>query len=65
QMLLSAPTGCVAILIRGYTIHMLTFIPVSKYASDYKKLENIWCLIQYLIIDEISMIAPSLLSQIS
>ncbi|KAJ7927864.1 hypothetical protein B0H13DRAFT_1568932, partial [Mycena leptocephala] len=26
-MLLSAPTGCAAVLINGYTIHALTFLP--------------------------------------
>ncbi|KAJ7687296.1 hypothetical protein B0H17DRAFT_890774, partial [Mycena rosella] len=27
RMMLSAPTGCAAILINGYTIHALTFLP--------------------------------------
>ncbi|KDQ51996.1 hypothetical protein JAAARDRAFT_91810, partial [Jaapia argillacea MUCL 33604] len=27
ELLLSAPTGCAAILIDGYTIHVLTFLP--------------------------------------
>ncbi|KAF8133836.1 hypothetical protein EV363DRAFT_1098141, partial [Boletus edulis] len=27
NLLLSAPTGCAAILIEGYTIHALTFLP--------------------------------------
>ncbi|KAJ7741068.1 hypothetical protein B0H16DRAFT_1216883, partial [Mycena metata] len=26
-MMLSAPTGCAAVLINGYTIHALTFLP--------------------------------------
>ncbi|KAJ7603337.1 hypothetical protein DFH06DRAFT_917446, partial [Mycena polygramma] len=29
QLLLSAPTGCAAVLISGYTIHALTFLPRS------------------------------------
>ncbi|KAJ6579754.1 hypothetical protein B0H10DRAFT_1636928, partial [Mycena sp. CBHHK59/15] len=29
QLLLSAPTGCAAVLINGYTIHALTFLPQS------------------------------------
>jgi ATP-dependent DNA helicase PIF1 len=65
QLLLSAPTGAAAVLIDGYTIHALTFLPQSKYPPDPKKLEDIWRLVKYLIIDEISMISPSLLSQIS
>ncbi|KAJ7303838.1 hypothetical protein DFH08DRAFT_620986, partial [Mycena albidolilacea] len=27
QMMLSAPTGCAAVLIDGFTIHALTFLP--------------------------------------
>ncbi|KAJ7126130.1 hypothetical protein C8R44DRAFT_618120, partial [Mycena epipterygia] len=27
RMMLSAPTGCAAVLIDGYTIHALTFLP--------------------------------------
>ncbi|KAJ7699718.1 hypothetical protein B0H16DRAFT_1349062, partial [Mycena metata] len=27
SMMLSAPTGCAAVLIHGYTIHALTFLP--------------------------------------
>ncbi|KAH7904559.1 hypothetical protein BJ138DRAFT_1018984, partial [Hygrophoropsis aurantiaca] len=29
KLMLSAPTGCSAILINGYTIHALTFLPKS------------------------------------
>ncbi|KAJ6601230.1 hypothetical protein DFH09DRAFT_886634, partial [Mycena vulgaris] len=29
NLLLSAPTGCAAVLISGYTIHALTFLPKS------------------------------------
>ncbi|KAJ6521322.1 hypothetical protein B0H10DRAFT_1637800, partial [Mycena sp. CBHHK59/15] len=29
KLLLSAPTGCAAVLIDGYTIHALTFLPKS------------------------------------
>ncbi|KAH7908090.1 hypothetical protein BJ138DRAFT_1013451, partial [Hygrophoropsis aurantiaca] len=29
KLLLSAPTGAAAVLIRGYTIHALTFLPKS------------------------------------
>ncbi|KAJ7131642.1 hypothetical protein C8R43DRAFT_895730, partial [Mycena crocata] len=29
RLLLSAPTGCAAVLIDGYTIHALTFLPQS------------------------------------
>ncbi|KAF8214892.1 hypothetical protein K438DRAFT_1469779, partial [Mycena galopus ATCC 62051] len=29
RLLVSAPTGCAAVLIHGYTIHALTFLPAS------------------------------------
>ncbi|KAJ6623309.1 hypothetical protein B0H10DRAFT_1629381, partial [Mycena sp. CBHHK59/15] len=29
SLILSAPTGCAAVLIDGYTIHALTFLPKS------------------------------------
>ncbi|KAF8833629.1 hypothetical protein BDN67DRAFT_873129, partial [Paxillus ammoniavirescens] len=29
KILLSAPTGCAMVLIDGYTIHTLTFLPAS------------------------------------
>ncbi|KAF8166598.1 hypothetical protein K438DRAFT_1502175, partial [Mycena galopus ATCC 62051] len=30
RMMLSAPTGCAAVLIDGFTIHALTFLPKKK-----------------------------------
>ena len=65
ELLLSAPTGCAAILINGYTIHALTFLPGRQTASNKTKLENIWVLVKYLILDETSMLSAELLSQVS
>jgi hypothetical protein len=65
KLLLSAPTGCAAVLIGGYTIHALTFLPKSKHVPKQLDLESIWRLIRYLVIDEISMVDSVLLSQIS
>jgi len=65
KLLLSAPTGCAAVLIGGYTIHALTFLPKSKHAPKQLDLESIWRLVRYLVIDEISMVDSALLSQIS
>jgi ATP-dependent DNA helicase PIF1 len=65
KILLSAPTGCAAVLIGGYTIHALTFLPKSKHSPKQMDLETVWRLVKYLVIDEISMIDSALLSQIS
>lgn len=65
QVLLSTPTGCAAVLIHGYTIHALTFLPQSKWKYKKPELEAIWKEVQYLVIDEISMVSAKLLSQIS
>ena len=65
KMLLSAPTGSAAVLIGGYTIHALMFLPSNRYPVDQIKLEDIWRHVKYLMIDEISMVSPILLSQIS
>ena len=64
KLQLSAPTGSAAVLIGGYTIHALTFLPKNKYKPDAKMLEAIWKDVRYLVIDEISMVSPALLSQI-
>jgi len=61
----SAPTSCAAVLIGGYTIHALTFLPKSKHSPKQLDLELVWRLVKYLVIDEISMIDSALLSQIS
>ena len=65
ELLVSAPTGCAAILIEGYTIHALTFLPKSNYPLNHAGLENIWKTVKYLIIDEVSMIGALFLSQVS
>ena len=65
ELLLSAPTGCAAILIEGYTIHTLTFLPGKQTANNKEKLENIWAKVKYLILDETSMLSAEMLSQIS
>jgi hypothetical protein len=65
MLLLSASTGCTAILIEGYTIHALTFLPGKQTANNKGKLENIWVRVRYLILDETSMLSVELLSQIS
>ena len=66
ELLLSAPTGCAAVLIHGYTIHALTFLPQSDYKikNQAEVLEQLWRSVRYLVIDEISMVSARLLSQI-
>jgi chromosomal replication initiation ATPase DnaA len=42
EILLSAPTGCTVILINGYTIYALTFLPKNKHKPNLNELEDIW-----------------------
>lgn len=65
NLLLSAPTGCAAILIEGHTIHALTFLPGKVSATKQGDLEAIWKNVRYLILDEISMVSAELLCQVS
>lgn len=60
----AAPTGAAAILIGGHTIHSLTLLPDSP-GKDLQELSNIWEGVNYLILDEISMIGGRFLSQLS
>jgi hypothetical protein len=65
HLLVSAPTGCAAVLINGYTIHALTFLPSSKVKLNVEDLQRIWHDVRYLIVDEVSMISAYFLGQIS
>lgn len=65
SLLLSAPTGIAAVLISGYTIHSLTLLPKSAHRPDVQTLSEIWGTVQWLVLDEISMVSAKLLSQIS
>ncbi|KAG1788904.1 hypothetical protein EV424DRAFT_1476447 [Suillus variegatus] len=58
KLTLSAPTGSAAVLIDGYTIHALTFLPK-------REVPYIWRTIEYLILDEASLLSAELLSQVS
>ena len=60
----AAPTGAAAILIGGYTIHSLTLLPDSP-GRDLQELCKIWEGVDYLILDEISMIGARFLSQLN
>jgi hypothetical protein len=50
NILLSVPTGCAAVLIDGYTIHALTFLPGGEKAAKQVELEAIWerCITSFL-----------------
>ncbi|KAG1828294.1 hypothetical protein EV424DRAFT_1318595, partial [Suillus variegatus] len=42
RLTLSAPTGSAAVLIEGYTIHALTFLPKRQCPIKQHELESIW-----------------------
>jgi hypothetical protein len=65
RLLVSAPTGCAAVIIKGYTIHALTFLPSGKVRVKQEDLEQIWRNVKYLIIDEISIVSAYFFAQIS
>lgn len=66
-LLRSAPTGIAAVLIEGYTIHALTFLPQSQRTrfTRLDELELLWKDVRYIIIDEVSMISAGFLAKIS
>ena len=65
HLMISAPTGCTTVLIRGNTIHSLTSLPCWKGHINQLELELIWRHVTYLIINKILMISAKLLSEIS
>lgn len=65
KLTLSAPTGSAAVLIDGYTIHALTFLPKREAPIKQHDLEYIWRTVEYLILDEASLLSAELLSQVS
>ena len=66
NLLLSTPMGSTVILIKGYTIHTLTFLPNEKEQTNkHSELQSIWSNIHYLVLDKISMVSAELLCQIS
>ncbi|OJT07088.1 ATP-dependent DNA helicase PIF1 [Trametes pubescens] len=64
EILVGAPTGAAALNIDGYTMHALTMLPGNG-KGRLNELRQLWGPVQYLIIDEISMIGARFLSQIS
>ena len=64
NILVAAPTGATAILIGGHTIHSLTMLPDGP-GKDFQELCRIWEGVDYLILDEISMIGARFLSQVN
>ncbi|KAF5316214.1 hypothetical protein D9619_006531 [Psilocybe cf. subviscida] len=65
RLLLGAPTGIAAVLIRGQTLHSLTLINPGGKVGNLESLTAMWKDVRYLIIDEVSMIGARFLSQVS
>jgi hypothetical protein len=65
KLTLSAPTGSAAVLIDGYTIHALAFLPRKQMPIKQHDLEFIWQAVEYFILDEASLMSAELLSQVS
>lgn len=63
NILVAAPTGAAAIIIGGHTIHSLTLLPDGP-GRDLQELCKIWKDVDYLILDEVSMIGARFLSQL-
>ena len=64
NILVAAPTGAAAILIGGHTIHSLTLLPDSP-GRNLQELFDICNGVDYLVLDEMSMIGASFLCMLS
>lgn len=65
KLMMSASTGCAAILIDGYTLHALTFLGPYKTKTNQELLERLWKDVKYLVVDEVSMISAHFFHQVS
>ena len=65
QLMLSASTGCAAILIDSYTLHALTFLGPRHSYTWLELLERMWKDVKYSVIDEVSMISTHFFNQVS
>ncbi|KAI0309301.1 hypothetical protein OF83DRAFT_1029408, partial [Amylostereum chailletii] len=70
KLLLSAPTGIAAVLISGHTLHALAFLPtenrwVEISADSAEKMNDIWRDVEYLTVDEVSMVSAQMMSHLS
>ncbi|CAG8602697.1 2590_t:CDS:2 [Cetraspora pellucida] len=71
KIIVLAPTGIAAAIISGYTIHSTCGFDFEDYCKNdatatgdtLRKLQEFWKNIEYVIIDEISMIGKSLLAR--
>ena len=64
NVLVAAPTGAAAILIGGQTIHSLTLLPDAP-GKNLQALCDLWEKVDYLVLDEVSMIGASFLSMLN
>ena len=69
QLRVAAPTGVAAFNIQGHTLHSLFSLPTKGEFKELegnclRELQHSFCGIQYLIIDEISMVARKMFGQV-
>ena len=64
ELLLGAPIGNAAILIGGHTLQSLSMLPNEK-CTNFSELQKLWVPMQYLIINEMSMVSAYFMSQMS
>lgn len=65
MLLLGAPTGIAAVLVRGWTLHALCFLSATDIKLKDDELRMIWKFVRYLIIDEVSMVSAKMLCRTS
>jgi len=65
ELLIGAPTGIAAVLIGGQTLHSLIFAGPNSKSANHEGLSSVWRDVQFLIVDEVSMVGAAFLSELS
>ncbi|EAU80232.1 ATP-dependent DNA helicase PIF1 [Coprinopsis cinerea okayama7 len=65
ELLIGAPTGIAVTLIGGTTLHSLLMVGTSSKAQINPRLYETWRPVQYLIVDEVSMLGAQFMALLS